>query len=95
MSKLIFIIILTTVLGPFYRSRVFMRINIRLSFDCMHFTCFFFFAFVWNYWSKPLYVGLHLNQQPREPVYLKNDGIKITLLKKFLLITKSKTTMSA
>ena len=93
-SKLIFIIILYYIC-PFCRSRVFMRINIRLSFDCMHFTCFVFFAFVWNYWSKPPYVALHLNQQPSEPAYLKNDGIKITLLKKFLLITKSETTMSA
>ena len=31
--------------GPFYRSRVFMRINIRMSFDCMHFACFFCFVF--------------------------------------------------
>ena len=35
------------VLGPFYRSRVFMRINIRMPFDCMHFASFFF-AFTWN-----------------------------------------------
>ena len=45
-------------------------------------------------WSKLLYVDLHLDQQPSEPVYLKNDGIKILLLKKFLLITKSVATMS-
>ena len=33
--------IIYTVLGSFYRSRVYMRINIRMSFDCMHFTSFF------------------------------------------------------
>ena len=37
---------------------------------------------------------LHLNQPSNEPVYLKNDGIKI-IAQKFLLITKSETTMSA
>ena len=46
-SKLIFfqkielptlkLIVYHTVLGPFYRSRVFMHINIRMSFDQMHF----------------------------------------------------------
>ena len=41
-SKLIF---QYTVLGPFHRSRVFMRIDIRRSFDYMHFACFPFFAF--------------------------------------------------
>ena len=46
-------------------------------------------------WSKLLYGGRHLDQQPSEPVYLKNDGIKILLLKKFLLITKSVATMLA
>ena len=34
-----------TALGPFHRSRVFMRIDIRRSFDCMHFACFPFFRF--------------------------------------------------
>ena len=75
-----------------------MRINVRMSFDCMHFTCFFCVYKEYNIrrkWSKLLYVGLRLDQQPSEPVYLKNDGIKALLLKKFLLITKSKTTMSA
>ena len=41
-SKLIFYY---TVLDPFHRSRVFMRIIVSMSFDCMHFACFsFFFA---------------------------------------------------
>ena len=40
-------------------------------------------------------LGLHLDQQPSEYVYLKNDGIKMLLLKKFLLITQNETTMSA
>ena len=94
-SKLIFYY---TVLGPFYRSRVFMR----MSFDCMHFTCFpFFFVFFFcvytekdirRNWTKPPYVGLHLNQQPGEPVCLKSAKINIILLKKFLQFTKSVAT---
>ena len=39
-SKLIFLLY-CNVLDPFYRSRVFTRINIRMSFDCMHCTYFF------------------------------------------------------
>ena len=87
-----------TALGPFYGSRVYMRKHIRMSFDCWHFT-FFFCVYmeedIRRNWSKLLYGGLHLDQQPSEPVYLKNDGIKILLLKKFLLITKSVATMLA
>ena len=73
-----------------------MRINKRISFDCKHFTYFFCVYVeqdVRRNWSKPLYVGLHLDQQPSESVYLKNDGIKTLVLKKFLLIIKSETTM--
>ena len=55
-----------TALGPFYRSRVFMRIKIRMSFDCVHFACFPFFCIytekdIRRNWTKPPYVGLHLN----------------------------------
>ena len=88
-----------TVLRSFYRSCVFKLINLRMPFDCMRFTWFFFCVYleedIRRNWSKPLYVELHLDQQPSEPVYLKNDGIKILMLKKFLSITKSETTMSA
>ena len=84
MLKLIFYY---TVLGPFYRSHVFMRINIHMSFDWMHFACSFF-SFTWNNISDVIglnrFMYLHLNQPSTEPVYLKNDGIKIILLKEFL-----------
>ena len=44
--------------------------------------------------SKPPYIGLHLNQQRREPVYLKNGGINVILFKKFLWFINSVTTTS-
>ena len=78
-----------------------MRINIRLSFDLMHFACHSFFLRLhgWNKISDVIglnrFMYLHLNQPSSESVYLINDGIKIILLKKFLLITISETTMSA
>ena len=77
-----------------------MRINLRMSFDWMHFACFsFFFVFTCNKISDVIglnrFMYRHLNQPSSEPVYLINDGIKIILLKEFLLITKSETTMSA
>ena len=68
-----------------------MRINTRISFDCMNFACFLFICVytendIRHNWTKPSYVGLQLDQQPspREPVWLKNGGINIILLKKFL-----------
>ena len=76
-----------------------MRINIRMSFDWLHFDYFFFCVCmekdIRRIWTNPLYVDLHLDQPSSEPVYLKNEEIKIILLKKLLLITKSETTMSA
>ena len=75
------------------------RIYAYKSFDCMHFAYFPFFCVytekdIRRDWTKPPYVDLHLNQQPREPVCLKNGKIKIILLKKFLQFTKSVATMS-
>ena len=56
-----------------------MRIKIRMSIDCMHFTFFLRLLYmeqdIRRNWSKPLYVGLHLDQQPSESVYLKNDVV--------------------
>ena len=50
-------------------------INIRMPFDCTHFAYFsFFYVCVYNEkdirhkWTKPPYAGLHLDQQPREPL---------------------------
>ena len=48
-----------------------------MSFDWMHFACFSGFFCVYtekdirHNWTKPPYVGLHLDQQPKQPVYLK------------------------
>ena len=58
-SKLIFYY---TVLGPFYRSRVFMCLNLGMSFNCMHFACFLFLWIYtendfWHAWSKSPYVA--------------------------------------
>ena len=76
-----------TVFGPFYRSRVFMRTNLRMSFDRMHFVCFSF-AFTWNKISDVIglnrFMYLHLNQPSSEPVYLINDGIKMIAQKVFV-----------
>ena len=95
MSKLIFYY---TVLGLFHRSRVFMGINMHMSFDCMYFACFLSFCVytekdIRRNWPKPPYVSLHLDQHPRELVCLKNGGINIIMLKKFLQFTKSVATM--
>ena len=78
-----------------------MRINIRMSFDCLQIARFSFFVCAYmekdirRSWFKPPYVGLHLDLQLREPIYLKIGEIDIILLKKVLLFTKSVTTMSA
>ena len=95
-SKLIFYY---TVLGPFYRSRVFMRINYacRLIAGILPVFCFFCVYTekdIRSNWTKPPHVGLRLNQQPREPVCLKSGKINIILLKKFLQFIKSIATMS-
>ena len=49
----------TAVLGPFYTSRVFMRINICMSFHSMHFARFSFYRVytekdIRRNWTKPL-----------------------------------------
>ena len=57
-----------------------------MSFDCMHFAYFFCIYIkkdIRSNWTRPPNVGLHLAQQPKELVCLKNDGINATLLKKF------------
>ena len=76
-----------------------MRIDIRWSFDCMHFACFPFFCVysekdIRRNWTKSPHVGLHLNRHTREPVCQENGTINIILLKKFLQLTKSLATMS-
>ena len=76
------------VLGPLYRSRVFMRTNIRMSFDCWYFAGFSFFflrlrkKYIRRSWTKLAYVDLHFDQppSPREPVCLKNGGINLMFL---------------
>ena len=80
-----------TVLGSFYRARVFMRLNICMSF------CLSFFGGVYTKkdirrnWTKLPYVGLHFDQPPssREPVCLKNVWVNIILLKKFCSLAKA------
>ena len=71
-----------------------MRKNIRMSFDCMYFSSFVFFAFTWNKISDVIglnrFMYLHLNQLSSELVYLKNHGIKILLLKNFCQLPKAK-----
>ena len=71
-----------------------MHVNIRMSFDCMYFSSYFFFAFTWNKISDVIglnrFMYLHLNQPSSEPVHLENDGIKILLLKNFCQLPKAK-----
>ena len=76
-----------------------MHIDIRRSFDCMHFARFPFFCVytekdIRRNWTKSPHVGLHLNRRPRELVCLKNGTINVILLKKFLRFTKSLAAMS-
>ena len=91
MGKLIFDY---TVLCPFYRSRVFMHINTCMAYNCMHYAVFlFFFAFctekdIRRNWTKPPYISLPLDKQPREPVCPKNGRINIIYLKKLLQFIK-------
>ena len=65
------------------------------SFDRMHFACFFLFFCVYvekdirrNYF-KPSHEGLHLDQHPRELVYLKNGRISTILLKSVCSLPKA------
>ena len=87
-------------MGPFYRLHVFMQTTIHMLFDCVHFACFSFFFCIYtekdirHNWTKLPYVGLHLNQQPREPVCLKKRQKQYNNAQKIFYLMKSAATMS-
>ena len=62
------------------------------DFDCMHFACFSFTFRIYiekdirRTWSKPPYVGLHFDQQPRESVCLKNGGNQYNIAEKVFVV---------
>ena len=67
-----------------------------MSFDGMHlyFFCGYTEKDIRRNWTKSSYASLLLDKQPRESVCLKNGGINVILLKKFLQFTKSIPMMS-